>query len=482
MVSRRKNNKSNSNKDFVEPSQEAGYGANIKVIGVGGGGSNAVDRMIEEGIEGVQFVVTNTDTQALSASKAPNKLQLGPKLTKGLGAGSNPEIGEKAGEESQQTIQESLEGADLVFITAGMGGGTGNGAAPVIAKISREIGALTVGVVTRPFNFEGPKRARYAAEGIAKLKENVDTLVVVSNNRLLQIMDRKASLADSFRAADNTLLQGVRGISDLITKPGVINLDFADVRTIMTNGGMALMGVGSAEGENRASEATKAAIASPLLEVDLQGASDVILNVTGSSDMSLYEAQTAADVVTKAAGQDVNIVFGTSIDDKMEDKVRVTVVATHINQGSVENRNKNNDVFTLDSSNSSSKNKARSENSNNHSETKKPKKSSVFDDIPNVTINSESDNNGESNNSSLTRNDDEFAKKERSRNDQNYKRSSDLFNDWELNNINDQNNSKQKKSSKNNSQEDQNNNRDDNIDNNDDDNAHSGRPSFFKRR
>lgn len=307
------------------------YGANIKVIGVGGGGSNAVNRMIAEGISGVEFIVANTDVQALANSKAKIKLQLGPKLTRGLGAGSTPEVGERAAEESTTTIQEALAGADLVFITAGMGGGTGNGAAPVVARIAREMGALTVGVVTRPFNFEGPKRTRYAAEGIAKLKENVDTLVLVSNNRLLEIMDRKASIVDSFKAADDVLLDGVRGIADLITKPGIINLDFADVKTVMTNGGTALMGIGSASGENRASEATKAAIASPLLEVDMTGASDVLLNVTGSSDMSLFEAQTAADIVTQASGKDVNIVLGTSVDDKLKDEIRVTVVATHMN-------------------------------------------------------------------------------------------------------------------------------------------------------
>jgi cell division protein FtsZ len=274
--------------------------------------------------------VANTDVQALQDSKAKIKLQLGPKLTRGLGAGSTPEVGERAAEESMTTIQEALQDADLVFVTAGMGGGTGNGAAPVVARIAREMGALTVGVVTRPFNFEGPKRTRYAAEGIAKLKENVDTLVLVSNNRLLEIMDRKASIVDSFKAADDVLLQGVRGIADLITKPGIINLDFADVKTVMTNGGTALMGIGSATGENRAAEATKAAIASPLLEVDMHGASDVLLNVTGSGDMSLFEAQTAADIVTQAAGQDVNIVLGTSVNDKLKDEIQVTVVATHI--------------------------------------------------------------------------------------------------------------------------------------------------------
>lgn len=464
MVGRKKTTENNVNADLVVPAAQSGYGANIKVIGVGGGGSNAIDRMIEEGIEGVQFIVANTDMQALSASKAPNKLQLGPKLTRGLGAGSTPEVGEKAGEESQQSIQEVLQGADLVFVTAGMGGGTGNGAAPVIARIAREVGALTVGVVTRPFNFEGPKRARFAAEGIAKLKENVDTLVVVSNNRLLEIMDRKASLADSFRAADNTLLQGVRGISDLITKPGIINLDFADVKTIMTNGGMALMGIGSATGENRAAEATKAAIASPLLEVDLKGASDVILSVTGSADMSLYEAQTAADVVTQAAGQDVNIVFGTSVDDKLEDEVRVTVVATHINQGTGQSQSASNttDVFTVDSATTAS------------SAAADQQKTSVFDDIPKVTVDPITGNN------KVVPNTSSAAPIEQKPS------SGKLFEDWQLNtvhrgqNTNPQNNSSASNDSQYNRQAEQNSNFSQSNDPTSDDDS-SSRPSFFKR-
>ncbi|MFT8527014.1 MAG: cell division protein FtsZ [Oenococcus sp.] len=460
MVGNRKATENNNN-DLVAPAAQSGYGANIKVIGVGGGGSNAIDRMIEEGIEGVQFIVANTDMQALSASKAPNKLQLGPKLTRGLGAGSTPEVGEKAGEESQQSIQEVLQGADLVFVTAGMGGGTGNGAAPVIARIAREVGALTVGVVTRPFNFEGPKRARFAAEGIAKLKENVDTLVVVSNNRLLEIMDRKASLADSFRAADNTLLQGVRGISDLITKPGIINLDFADVKTIMTNGGMALMGIGSATGENRAAEATKAAIASPLLEVDLKGASDVILSVTGSADMSLYEAQTAADVVTQAAGQDVNIVFGTSVDDKLEDEVRVTVVATHINQGpSQPAGSSSNDVFTMNSE-------------AQDSEADQGKKSSVFDDIPNVTVDPISGNNKVVPNSSAASAAPKSAEPKNN--------SGKLFEDWQLNTVRrDQNQNPQNNNSQFNRPNNQSSAFNQSNDPSDDDDS-SSRPSFFKR-
>ncbi|WP_439426059.1 cell division protein FtsZ [Oenococcus alcoholitolerans] len=477
MVVRRKDSENHTNGNVTEPAQ-AGYGANIKVIGVGGGGSNAIDRMIEEGIEGVQFIVANTDMQALAASKSPNKLQLGPKLTRGLGAGSTPEVGEKAGEESQQSIQEALQGADLVFVTAGMGGGTGNGAAPVIARIAREVGALTVGVVTRPFNFEGPKRARFAAEGIAKLKENVDTLVVVSNNRLLEIMDRKASLADSFRAADNTLLQGVRGISDLITKPGIINLDFADVKTIMTNGGMALMGIGSATGENRAAEATKAAIASPLLEVDLQGASDVILSVTGSADMSLYEAQTAADVVTKAAGQDVNIVFGTSVDDKLEDQVRVTVVATHINQNTGEPAGPSDDVFTVDSSASDSQAGTQTGTADGN------RRSSVFDDIPNVTVDPitgnnrvvPNENNNNQNQSAPANNDSRRS-------------SGNLFEDWQLNTVDRNNNqqansqadsSNQNSGQRYNGQNSQSRPFNQSNDSDSDDDS-SSRPSFFKR-
>ncbi|OIK98944.1 cell division protein FtsZ [Oenococcus oeni] len=472
MVARKKATENNNN-DLVMPAAQSGYGANIKVIGVGGGGSNAIDRMIEDGIEGVQFIVANTDMQALSASKAPNKLQLGPKLTRGLGAGSTPEVGEKAGEESQQSIQEVLQGADLVFVTAGMGGGTGNGAAPVIARIAREVGALTVGVVTRPFNFEGPKRARFAAEGIAKLKENVDTLVVVSNNRLLEIMDRKASLADSFRAADNTLLQGVRGISDLITKPGIINLDFADVKTIMTNGGMALMGIGSATGENRAAEATKAAIASPLLEVDLKGASDVILSVIGSADMSLYEAQTAANVVTQAAGQDVNIVFGTSVDDKLEDEVRVTVVATHINQapGLSQDGPDSTDVFTVDT--------PAEQSSSSSDQTNK--KGSVFDDIPNVTVDPVTGNNKVVPNSSA-------APKSSLAQPEQKQSSGKLFEDWQLNTVHrGRNQSSQSNNSPfnndqqfSNNQSQQSSSFNQSSDPSSDDDS-SSRPSFFKR-
>ncbi|KRO24793.1 cell division protein FtsZ [Pediococcus argentinicus] len=307
-------------------------GANIKVIGVGGGGGNAVNRMIADGMKGVEFIVANTDVQALQASNADVKIQLGPKLTKGLGAGSTPEVGEKAADESQQTIASALEGADMIFVTAGMGGGTGTGAAPMVANIAKEQGALTVGVVTRPFSFEGPKRARFAAEGVARLKEHVDTLIIIANNRLLDIVDKKTPMMEAFNEADNVLRQGVQGISDLITSPGYVNLDFADVKTVMANQGSALMGIGSASGENRTEEATKKAISSPLLETSIDGAEQVLLNITGGPDLSLFEAQAASQIVTEAATDDVNIIFGTSIDDKLEDEVRVTVIATGIDK------------------------------------------------------------------------------------------------------------------------------------------------------
>ena len=286
-------------------------GAVIKVIGVGGGGGNAVNRMIEENVKGVEFITANTDVQALKHSKAETVIQLGPKYTRGLGAGSQPEVGQKAAEESEQVISESLQGADMIFITAGMGGGTGTGAAPVVAKIAKELGALTVGVVTRPFSFEGPKRGRFAAEGIALLKENVDTLLIISNNRLLEVVDKKTPMLEAFREADNVLRQGVQGISDLITAPGYVNLDFADVKTVMENQGTALMGIGVASGEERVIEATKKAISSPLLETSIDGAEQVLLNITGGLDMTLFEAQDASDIVTNAASGDVNIIIGT---------------------------------------------------------------------------------------------------------------------------------------------------------------------------
>ena len=307
-------------------------GAVIKVIGVGGAGNNAVNRMISEGVQGIEFIVANTDTQALRNSEAETKIQLGPKLTKGLGAGSLPEIGLKAAEESEEQIREALVGADLIFVTAGMGGGTGTGAAPVVARIAKELGALTVGVVTRPFSFEGPKRGRYAAEGVAQLKANVDTLVTISNNRLLEIVDKKTPMLEAFREADNVLRQGVQGISDLIIAPGYVNLDFADVKTVMKDQGSALMGIGVASGENRTAEATKKAISSPLLEVSIDGAEQILLNITGGSDLTLFEAQDASDIVAAAATNDVNIIFGTSINENLGDEVIVTVIATGIDE------------------------------------------------------------------------------------------------------------------------------------------------------
>ena len=305
-------------------------GAKIKVIGVGGGGGNAVNRMITEKVQGVDFIVANTDLQALNASEAQTKIQLGPKLTKGLGAGSNPEVGDKAAEESEEQIQKALEGSDMVFITAGMGGGTGTGAAPVVAKIAKDSGALTVGVVTRPFSFEGPRRAKFATEGLAKLKANVDTLIIVANNRLLEMIDKKTPMMEAFKEADNVLRQGVQGISDLIVTPGYINLDFADIKTLMSNQGSALMGVGSATGENRATEATKKAISSPLLEVSISGAQHVLMDITGGKDLSMFEAQESSDVIKQAAGTNVDISFGMSLNESLGDEVRVTVIATGI--------------------------------------------------------------------------------------------------------------------------------------------------------
>ena len=306
--------------------------ANIKVIGVGGAGGNAVNRMIAEDVKGVEFIAANTDVQALKNSNAETKIQLGPKLTKGLGAGANPDIGEKAAEESEEQISEALQGANMIFVTAGMGGGTGTGAAPVIAKVAKQMGALTVGVVTRPFSFEGPKRARFAAEGVQKMKEHVDTLIIIANNRLLEIVDKKTPMLQAFQEADNVLRQGVQGITDLITSPGYVNLDFADVTTVMKDKGSALMGIGSANGENRIEEATKKAISSPLLEVSIDGAEQVLLNITGGPDLSLFEAQTASEIVTDAASSDVNIIFGTSINENLEDEVVVTVIATGIDK------------------------------------------------------------------------------------------------------------------------------------------------------
>ncbi|MBC6297609.1 cell division protein FtsZ [Listeria sp. FSL L7-1517] len=302
--------------------------ATIKVIGVGGGGNNAVNRMIEHGVQGVEFISVNTDAQALNLAKAEIKLQIGTKLTRGLGAGAVPEIGKKAAEESREQIEEALKGADMVFVTAGMGGGTGTGAAPVIAQIAKEMGALTVGVVTRPFGFEGPKRTKQALTGTEAMKEAVDTLIVIPNDRLLQIVDKNTPMLEAFREADNVLRQGVQGISDLIAVPGLINLDFADVKTIMTNRGSALMGIGIATGENRAAEAAKKAISSPLLETSVDGAKGVLMNITGGSNLSLYEVQEAAEIVSSASDEDVNMIFGSVINDELKDELIVTVIAT----------------------------------------------------------------------------------------------------------------------------------------------------------
>jgi cell division protein FtsZ len=302
--------------------------ATIKVIGVGGGGNNAVNRMIEHGVQGVEFIAVNTDAQALNLSKAEIKMQIGSKLTRGLGAGANPEVGKKAAEESREQIEEALRGADMVFVTAGMGGGTGTGAAPVIAQISKDLGALTVGVVTRPFTFEGRKRAMQAAGGISSMKESVDTLIVIPNDRLLEIVDKNTPMLEAFREADNVLRQGVQGISDLIAVPGLINLDFADVKTIMSNRGSALMGIGVATGENRAAEAAKKAISSPLLETSIDGAQGVLMNITGGANLSLYEVQEAADIVATASDQEVNMIFGSVINENLKDEIVVTVIAT----------------------------------------------------------------------------------------------------------------------------------------------------------
>jgi cell division protein FtsZ len=303
-------------------------GAKIIVIGVGGGGSNAVNRMIENGIQGVGFITVNTDAQALNLAKSDVKLKIGEKLTRGLGAGANPEVGKKAAEESREAIIQAIKGADLVFVTAGMGGGTGTGAAPVIAEIAKECGALTVGVVTRPFTFEGRKRAAHAEQGIAALKEKVDTLIVIPNDRLLEIVDKKTPMIEAFREADNVLRQGVQGISDLIMVPGLINLDFADVKTIMSERGSALMGIGIATGENRAAEAAKKAIMSPLLETSIEGARGVIMNITGGSNLSLYEVNEAAEIVIAASDPEVNVIFGAIIDENMKEEIKVTVIAT----------------------------------------------------------------------------------------------------------------------------------------------------------
>ncbi|MCX6375080.1 MAG: cell division protein FtsZ [Armatimonadetes bacterium] len=309
--------------------QDGNSGAVIKVVGIGGGGTNAVSRMIECGVSGVRFVAMNTDLQVLDMSSAEERLQLGEGLTKGLGAGGDPEIGRNAAEESKQEIKKSLEGADMVFITAGMGGGTGTGAAPIIAELAREMGALTVGVITKPFSFEGPRRSRAAEEGIEALREKVDTIIVIPNDRLLSITEKKSTLLEAFRMADDVLRQGVQGISDIITIPGMINVDFADVKAVMSDAGSALMGIGQASGEHRAVEAAQAAICSPLLEATLEGARGILFNITGGQDLALSEVYEAADVIFKTTDErEANIIFGTVIDDRFDGMIQVTVIAT----------------------------------------------------------------------------------------------------------------------------------------------------------
>jgi cell division protein FtsZ len=302
--------------------------ARIKVIGVGGGGCNAVNRMIDEGLTGIEFITVNTDAQALLCSKAGTRVRIGDKVTRGLGAGSNPDIGRKAAEESAEEIYEVLKGSDMVFVTAGLGGGTGTGAAPIISQISKEIGALTIGVVTRPFTFEGTKRQQSAEVGLNKMKEVADTLICIPNDRLLQIVDKKASLQDAFQKADDVLRQGIQGISELITVPGLINLDFADVRTIMSEGGAALMAVGQASGEDRARLAAEQAITSKLLDITIDGARGILFNVTGGPGMTLYEVNTAAAIIKETAHPDVNLIFGAVVDENMGDDLRITVIAT----------------------------------------------------------------------------------------------------------------------------------------------------------
>jgi cell division protein FtsZ len=300
----------------------------IKVVGVGGGGNNAVNRMIEAGLKGVEFIAVNTDAQALRLSRAQHRVQIGEKLTKGLGAGANPDIGQKAAEESRDQIGSLLRGADMVFITAGMGGGTGTGAAPVVAEVAKEVGALTVGVVTKPFTFEGRRRMGYAERGIENLRQKVDTLITIPNDRLLQIVEKRTSMLEAFRMADDVLRQGVQGISDLIAVPGIVNLDFADVCTIMRDAGTALMGIGSASGEGSAAEAVRAAVSSPLLETSIDGARGVLINFTGGPNLGLLEVSQAAEIIHDVADPEANIIFGAMIDEGMGDEVRVTVIAT----------------------------------------------------------------------------------------------------------------------------------------------------------
>jgi cell division protein FtsZ len=307
---------------------QSNYLAVIKVVGVGGGGTNAVNRMVDARLSGVEFIAVNTDAQALAMCDADVKIHIGAKVTRGLGAGADPAVGQAAAHESRDELKESLKGADMIFVTAGEGGGTGTGGAPIVAELARELEALTVGVVTKPFAFEGRRRADQAERGIEELRDRVDTLIVIENDRLLQVVEKRTSIIDAFRMADDVLRHGVQGITDLITTPGLVNLDFADVRTIMREAGSALMGIGSASGENRAAEAARTAVSSPLLEASIEGATGILLNVTGGPDIGLFEVNEAAEVVTSAADQSANVIFGAVIDDSIKDEVRVTVIAT----------------------------------------------------------------------------------------------------------------------------------------------------------
>jgi cell division protein FtsZ len=318
--------------------QTGNYLAVLKVVGVGGGGSNAVNRMVDAGLSGVEFVAANTDAQALLVVDADVKVQIGAESTRGLGAGADPEIGKEAAHESRDELKEVLKGADMVFVTAGEGGGTGTGGAPIVAELAHELGALTVGVVTRPFGFEGRRRAEQAHRGIEELRDRVDTLIVIENDRLLQVVEKRTSIIEAFRMADDILRQGVQGITDLITVPGIVNLDFADVRAIMNEAGSALMGIGTASGENRAAEAAHTAVSSPLLESSIEGATGVLLNVTGPPEMGLFEVNEAAEVVTSAADQNANVIFGAVIDESLKDEVRVTVIATGFGAGQMRRR------------------------------------------------------------------------------------------------------------------------------------------------
>jgi len=323
---------------IMEPNKNAETFARIKVVGVGGGGTNAVNRMIEEGIQGVEFVAVNTDAQALMLARAANKVRIGEKLTRGLGAGGNPDTGRKSAEESAEALYATLKNADMVFVTAGLGGGTGTGAAPIVAQIAKECGALTIGVVTRPFTFEGAKRQQSAEAGMDALKEHADTLIVIPNDRLLQIVDKRASLNDAFRMADDVLRQGIQGISELITVPGLINLDFADVKAIMSEGGAALMAVGRASGDERARNAAEQAISSQLLDITIDGARGVLFNVTGGPNMTLFEVNQAAAIIRETSHPDVNMIFGAVIDPNMGDEIRITVIATGFERAGIPRR------------------------------------------------------------------------------------------------------------------------------------------------